>query len=90
MNENESEPSHGKSMKTQENMGFLPPLEAMGRSEGVESRFKLTKPNKINGFVACSLFIMEVSHSMGSPACQRQGTAWSSCIQWNDSLVPCV
>ena len=38
-------------MKTQENMGFLPPLEAMGRSEGVESRFKLTKPNKINGFV---------------------------------------
>ena len=39
---------------------------------------------------ACPLFVMGISHSMGSPTCPRRSRAWSSCIRWSDNLAPYV
>jgi hypothetical protein len=52
-------------MKNPENRGFLPPEEAMGRSEGVKPRSETTKPHKINGFlhVFCGTTLKPIMNS---------------------------
>ena len=39
---------------------------------------------------ASSTFVVGISHSKESPACQRQSRAWPSDTLWNGSRGPCV